>query len=415
MSSISVLPVETNRLIPLDSTSVNFLKTLTVWNIESEPARIPLANIKNWAIRINQIEDYKAVYDSLSTDITELSTRLKTAQKKIEKLEDEKADLTLTAKENREKAEKNEATIRRLENALDTAQSANTSNPTKRQKIREPDIFSGKREEYETFKAKMITKLNGDSHLFANDQHKLQYLVSFLKDEAYKMVKMYVKVDKIDLDNMNEMWEVLDGAYDDPDRKGTAERELRKLKQTNREFSVYLADFQRLMAELQWDTPAKRVALLHGISEELKDLLLSYDEPEDYNALTRLLQRLDSKIRARAAEKKHRTPVPPRTTTTTSPPQATIVPVSERRTDNPNYGGPAPMDLSAQRRTAEQQARYEQRRSEGACTSCGSKEHWRRDCPRNRRPIQAAATDVTTTPTASPPSNTSISANESKN
>ena len=409
---MSALPVGTERLVPLNSNSVEFLKTLTVWNTETEPSRIPPSDIKQWAIRINQMANYKEAYDSLTTEKSELTNKLEASQNQIEKLENDKADLIITAKDNRDTIEKDAATIRRLERALDAAQAVDAVNTIKRQKIREPDIFSGKREEYETFKTKMITKLNGDSHLFTNDQHKLQYLVSFLKDEAYKMVKMYVKVDKIDLEDMNEMWEVLDGAYDDPDRKGTAERELRKLKQTNREFSAYLADFQRLMAELQWDTPAKRVALLHGISEELKDLLLSYDEPENYNALTRLLQRLDSKLRTRAAEKKNRFPTPPRTAATSSP-KGTVVPVSERRTDNPNYGGPAPMDLSAQHRTAEQQARYDQRRSEGACTSCGSKEHWRRNCPRSRRPVQVAAT--ATTDNALPPSNTNTTSVQSEN
>jgi hypothetical protein len=408
-TDMSALPVGTERLIPLNSTSVDFLKTLTVWNLETEPTRIPLKNIQQWAIRINNIANYKENYESLITEKSEPDNK---SQNQIEKLENEKADLILADKDNLDTIQQYKATIRRLERALDAAQSTDTINTIKRQKIREPDIFSGKRNEYETFKAKMITKLNGDSHLFTNDQHKLQYLVSFLKDEAYKMVKMYVKVDKIDLEDMNEMWEVLDGAYDDPDRKGTAERELRKLKQTNREFSTYLAEFQRLMAELQWDTPAKRVALLHGISEELKDLLLSYDEPENYNALTRLLQRLDSKLRTRAAEKNNRLLTPPRTAATSTP-KSTIIPVSERRTDNPSYGGPAPMDLSAQQRTAEQQARYEQRRSEGACTACGSKEHWRRNCPRSRRPIHAAA--ATTTATASTPSNTNSTSIQSEN
>ena len=177
---MSALPVGTERLVPLNSNSVEFLKTLTVWNTETEPSQIPPRDIKQWAIRINQMANYKEAYDSLTTEKSELTNKLEASQNQIEKLENDKADLIITAKDNRDTIEKDAATIRRLERALDAAQAADAVKTIKRQKIREPDIFSGKREEYETFKTKMITKLNGDSHLFTNDQHKLQYLVSFL-------------------------------------------------------------------------------------------------------------------------------------------------------------------------------------------------------------------------------------------
>ena len=189
---------------------------------------------------------------------------MQTTQAKVEKLEDEKADLLLAARTNQERANQDLATIAQLERALDLAQAAAGTHPTtggKRQKIRDPEVFTGKREEYNSFRSKMITKLNGDAHLFDDEQHKLQYIVSFLKDHAYKIVKPYVKDDKVDLETVAEIWEVLDAAYDDPDRKGTAERELRKLRQANREFSAYLADFQHIMSELQWNVPAKCVTL----------------------------------------------------------------------------------------------------------------------------------------------------------
>ena len=87
-------------------------------------------------------------------------------------------------------------------------------------------------------------------------------MANLLRGNAYKMVLPYIQRDRIDLASTDELWEVLDGAYDDPDRKGTAKRELENLKQANREFSVYFADFQRLMAELRWDDDARKTALL---------------------------------------------------------------------------------------------------------------------------------------------------------
>ena len=133
-----------------------------------------------------------------------------------------------------------------------------------------------------------------------------------------------------------------------------AERELGKLKQANREFSAYFADFQRIQANLRWTIEAQRALLLQGISEELQDLLLCYDAPDGFNDLVALLQRLDVKLCARDALRKAKTAKPtttrPSTTTSSAPSYATAPERrTERRTDNPAYLGPAPMDLAAQR------------------------------------------------------------------
>ena len=65
------------------------------------------------------------------------------------------------------------------------------------------------------------------------------------------MIYPYIINDEIDFNTIKELWDMLDCAYDDPDYQGTAERELAMLKQGTREFSVYFANFQRIMAELK--------------------------------------------------------------------------------------------------------------------------------------------------------------------
>jgi hypothetical protein len=47
-------------------------------------------------------------------------------------------------------------------------------------------------------------------------------------------------------------------AYGVPDRANTAERALSKLRQGNRDFVSYYAEFQRLIADLQWNDAALR-------------------------------------------------------------------------------------------------------------------------------------------------------------
>lgn len=327
------------------------------------------------------------VYNTNATNSLALQ-KLRNDYKELEsKTADDTADL-------RRKVRKLKAEKSRLEKALDTAQATqgtNTSTPGvgKLQEMTAPEKFSGDRAKYRMFKTQMEAKLLGDSHKFKDEQHKMLYMTSLLQGNAYDMILPYIKRDGVDLEDHQELWDVLDGAYDDPDRKGTAERELNNLKQANRGFSQYFSDFQRIMGELQWDNSAKRAALYKGLSEELKDLLVNYDLPDNWTAYHQLLLRLDCKLAQRAAEKRPKGSSAPAIKTT--PARAPVIPVSERTTANPNYHGPAPMDLSAAAKEAERQRRYNERRSAGLCTFCGDGGHFRAECPRRRNnPVRAA-------------------------
>ena len=124
------LPADTCRLTPLDTNATNFLKTLTVWDTVTEPTRIPIATIKQWAMNLNQAHNYASTYATLATQYLPLAEELQTTQAKVEKLEDEKADLLLAARMNQERADQDLATIAWLERALDLAQAAAGTHPT---------------------------------------------------------------------------------------------------------------------------------------------------------------------------------------------------------------------------------------------------------------------------------------------
>ena len=70
----------------------------------------------------------------------------------------------------------------------------------------------------------MKVKLLGDDDLFVSARHKVTYMTSFLKEDAYKMVRPCLNHEATE----DSVWAVLDLAYDDPHRRGTAERELKK-------------------------------------------------------------------------------------------------------------------------------------------------------------------------------------------
>jgi hypothetical protein len=129
--------------------------------------------------------------------------------------------------------------------------------------------FSGDRKELLKFISKVHSKLAGESSRYTDDQHKLRYVYGFLKGNAQNQIQPYVLPDKIKLDNVEALISILEAAFGDPDQVGTASAELDKLTQGNKEFSQYYAEFQHLMAILDYDSNAKKAALKRGLSQEL--------------------------------------------------------------------------------------------------------------------------------------------------
>jgi hypothetical protein len=100
-----------------------------------------------------------------------------------------------------------------------------------------------------------------------------------------------VKDDRVNLGNFEAFVTSLEEAYGDPDCVNTAERVLAKLRQGSRDFIAYYTEFQRLIADLNWNEAAKCVALHRGLCEELKDILTTQDLPEDWSHYIALIKR----------------------------------------------------------------------------------------------------------------------------
>ena len=212
------------------------------------------------------------------------------------------------------------------------------------------------------------------------------------------MIYPYIVNDRISFDIIKELWNILDCAYNDLDRQGTAERKLAMLKEGNRGFWAYFADFQHIMAELLWDSLAKKAALRQGMAGNLKEFLLSYDCPDDWASYIRLLQRLDFKLWQCEAEKRKETTntpnkPPPSSSSTATPSSTTHI------TSNLTYLGPAPLHLSAAQEQAERERIYRERQSGSLFTDCGTASHFRAACPhRKRHPLAVTEANLMPTP-----------------
>ena len=150
------------------------------------------------------------------------------------------------------------------------------------------------------FKAKLQEKIRGDQ--FRDEEHQLSYAMGLLAAEAYDMVSPLRQNGEIK--TISDLLQCLDAAYEDPDRKGTAERERRALKQGNGDFTSHYAKFRALVAVLGWQWEAERSALYHSLSYELKDALAKTLPPpnESFIEYVAKIKLLGDQMRRLAAE-----------------------------------------------------------------------------------------------------------------
>jgi hypothetical protein len=205
----------------------------------------------------------------------------------------------------------------------------------------------------------------------------------------------------------------LEATFGDPDEVGMASGELDHLTQGNREFSIYYAEFQLLMAILDYDSKAKKAALKRGLFKELQaSLVYQTDEPKDFDKFVELCMKVDYRIRAHANLSRHpNNSHPTATKATSSTPHMTSHPTS---TNSGNYV-PAPMDLSTAKKS-QNQCRHDKWMAKGLCLYCGSADHFEDQCSilasNNARKVRLAAAGISTPDVDSVPSPTSDSGKE---
>ncbi|KAF1389898.1 hypothetical protein PFLUV_G00052310 [Perca fluviatilis] len=158
--------------------------------------------------------------------------------------------------------------------------------------------------------------------------------------------------------------------FDHPDLRGDAARRLLNLHQGSRSVADFSVEFRTLAADTEFNDAALSAAFHKGLSERIKDELVSRDEPSNFSSLVSLAIRLDNRLRERRRERANllevspqrwipptRSPVSPGPSVPTTPPEAE---------QEPMQVGRAHLSLAE---------RLHRRRS-GECLYCGGKGHF---------------------------------------
>ena len=177
----------------------------------------------------------------------------------------------------------------------------------------------------------------------------------------------------ISLESYDDFLEAFKAAYDDPDKKATAEYKLLHLRQGNKTASAYHSEFTTHAAILNLDDATKISFFWHGINEELS-LALSFqiDPPIEFALFARRCITLDNQVN-QVKMRKIRRPASVSAFILTPEPQG--------------FPDGDPMDLSAVSHNrgplSEAEKRY--RHENGLCNYCGTAGHFANACPYKQR------------------------------
>ena len=226
-------------------------------------------------------------------------------------------------------------------------------------------------------------------HSYATDKARIAFVIELLRGRALEWASAVWERQETCMASYQEFTGEMRKLFDHPVRGKDAAKRLFTLRQGARIVADFMIEFRTLSVESGWNEESLQAAFYQGLSEQLKDELISYPEPSDLDSLVTLAIRVDNRVRERRREKQWG---PSNQSETRLPFGSGSGP--ERVDHFPSHGisggvlppDPEPMQVGRHGLTKDERQR---RRETNSCLYCGSSGHYISVCP--QRPLNCSA------------------------
>ena len=170
-------------------------------------------------------------------------------------------------------------------------------------KLPPPQPYNGEPGTCRSFLSQCSLIFELQASVFPTERSRVAYIITLLTGKAREWgTAMWDADDPVCKDShrfTEEMKEVFDRSVTGRD----AAKQLLQLRQGSRSVFDYAIDFHTLAASCGWGCTALFDAFLNGLSDAVKDELVSQDLPQDFKELVKLAGRIDARLRERRSEK----------------------------------------------------------------------------------------------------------------
>src|SRR5258706_8467858 len=253
-------------------------------------------------------------------------------------------------------------------------------------KSRAPNPFDGTRERYSTFVLHLLLLFQNDPTRYSSPVIQIRTAASYLTGGALGWFKAYHDeiTQEIKFKTYAEFIRALKAAYDDPNKRATAECKLLALRQYTKDCSTYHAEFSTYANVLEYDDCTKISFFKKGANNDLQIALAHQLNPlDDFDKYVAMCIQLDNNIRNLKGQNIHRSLYPSQNLTPSLPTSSTS-----------SGTAPGPIDLSAANRSRKRgpidEAEKKRRRDNNLCMYCGQSGHWATNCPNKRQKLTTA-------------------------
>ncbi len=266
------------------------------------------------------------------------------------------------------------------------------ANPPREPWVSPPERYDGNLGQCKTFLMQCGLVFALQPLTYATERSKIAYLIGLLRGAALEWASVHWRrQDQVTTTYVaftTEMTKV----FDHPVQGNDASMRLFSLHQGLRSVAEYAIEFRTLAVESGWNDESLLAVFINGLSERLKDELVTHPEPVNLDNLIALTIRIDNRCRERRRQKQHSPAsevIPRRRDYSPAPvrsrplPRPVLLQEPVRREEFPEG---EPMQLGRNRLSTDEQ---ERRRGNNACLYCGQPGHYIAHCP--NRPLNRRA------------------------